>query len=609
MAQTRRSSSKALTHVVVKDFQTGITSQVDKVQVPLGSSIMARNVEWQREGGFYIRRGVGALTYGGSAADMPAIGKVPMRFFHYVRDPVATTEFVSQYLVACDDGTVMIGLDFGAGPAGQVQGTWSSLQVAGADLVTAGSPSFMAWDKNVYLSIGGQATTRLGHTMARWDGTVCTALGTAFVNDYAAPTNGNMPPARFLAAWAERMWLASEVLADNTLLGSSIRFSHPGRPEDWADQDQITVGQAGDVITAIAPMRDMLVVFKRSSCYALLGSGSTNFRVVELSGTIGCNGEWTRDNQGAIVFWDQTLGLCRFDGSKIDNLFAPLRHFLATGSASSISRCGGVVTDGEKIYVATDFNDPYGDAVPPPLAPLDLTAPELYGDAAHATGLNPGEATWQQLIDQSIKWSSMAAVRWLQVATTYYGAVWVYREGAGWTSYSFAHPDAVQITMLGQIRSRMTVSGTVLSNRRITYGFGSSTAPLYLSDRYDDGFDWFAVNSPHTPINAFYLTPWLHGGLPAQIKRWKAPRIIQEADVEGTLLIDVFYDFNYGFLRRTLKVGVPTPASAAAVDAYLVGKPGTIGRAKSVLLRIRAESAHHWGVSSITIPVHPKVMR
>ena len=72
------------------------------------------------------------------------------------------------------------------------------------------------------------------------------------------------------------------------------------------------------------------------------------------------------------------------------------------------------------------------------------------------------------------------------------------------------------------------------------------------------------------------------------------------------MLIDVFYDFNYDFLRRTLRTGVVTPLS---FDSYTVGKPGTIGRAKAVMLVVRAEAPRHWGVSSLTIPVHPKVLR
>ena len=50
----------------------------------------------------------------------------------------------------------------------------------------------------------------------------------------------------------------------------------------------------------------------------------------------------------------------------------------------------------------------------------------------------------------------------------------------------------------------------------------------------------------------------------------------------------MFYDFNYDFLRRTLRTGVVTPLS---FDSYAVGKPGTIGRAKAVMLVVRPEGA------------------
>jgi hypothetical protein len=391
--------------------------------------------------------------------------------------------------------------------------------------------------------------------------------------------------------------------------GSVIRWSHPGRPEDWASNDYIEVGQAGDVITGIAPMRDMLVVFKRSSTYALLGSGASNFRVVEISGTIGCTGEWTRDNQGGVVFWDATTGACRFDGKGIEQIFKPLMEFIQD---RAITRCGGLVTDGDRVYVATDFIDYYGDRVTAPLARSRL--PKIEPRLAPRTGegpLVPGNITWQELIDNNITWAATAGVPWLRGSVEFYNIVWVYREGAGWTTFTLTHPDAHAITMLGQIRSRPAATNDIESNRRIVYGLSLGTVPLYLSDRYDDGNDWWSpAEVDKQPIDAFYMTPWLHGGLPAQIKRWKAPRVIQEADFEGTLLIDVYYDFNYDYLRRTLRVAVVWPeGQSMSFDSFTAGKPGTIGRAKAVMLVIRPEQARHWGVSSLTIPLHPKVLR
>jgi hypothetical protein len=76
------------------------------------------------------------------------------------------------------------------------------------------------------------------------------------------------------------------------------------------------------------------------------------------------------------------------------------------------------------------------------------------------------------------------------------------------------------------------------------------------------------------------------------------------------LLIDVYYDFNYDYLRRTLRVAVVWPeGQSMSFDSFTAGKPGTIGRAKAVMLVIRPEQARHWGVSSLTIPLHPKVLR
>jgi hypothetical protein len=630
MVKARRTSAKVITYETINSFQGGITAQTDKVQIPKGMSPMARNVEWLDRGGFFVRKGVGALTFGKYGKELAPIGGIPSTFYHYVRDPSALAEFVSQYLVAMEDGSLRLGVDFGTVAAG-AETAWRTLAyAAGGAFLTVGPPVFAAWDTKLYVSVGVAATNALGVSMAVWDGTNLAPLGKVYVNDLTAPTGGNMPPARYIVGWSERLWSACIIPDSGPIQGQRIRWSHPGRPEDWASSDYIDVGQQGDVITGIASMRDMLVVFKRSSMYALLGSGSTTFRVVEISGTIGCTGEWTRDNQGAVVFWDATLGACRFDGKTVTNIFEPLGRFMSAGAGGSITRCGGVVTDGEKVYVATDFVDFYGDrvptvvgrrqqrhtgpifaeALPPPNGHVIYDPPpepeQQEVEPRTTTDLIPGLTKWSDLVAVGGDWSALAGVRWMRAAIEFYSIVWVWRPGAGWTSFSLIHPDAAQVTMLGQVRSRVSATGDVQSNRRIVYGLSSATTPLYLSDRYDNGKDWWTQDDQR-PIDAFYMTPWLHGGVPAGTKRFRAPHIIQEADDEGTLLLDVYYDFNYDFLRRTLKIAIPPPG--LAFDSYMVGKPGTCGRAKAIMLVIRPEQARHWGVSSITIPVNPKIMR
>lgn len=594
--KARRTSSKVITHTVINQFQGGINAMRDKVQMPQGYSPMARNVEWQTAGGFYVRQGVGPLTHGQYGTLMANLPAVPVRFHHYVRNSAVPSQMRSQYLVATENGGVYVGVDFGTELT--TPGQWLAMTVGGTPVGTVGPPVTAAWDNELYISLGNQAIDSTGTYMVRWNGTTAVGLGKAWSNDVAAPTGGNMPPARYVTTWAERLWVGSLVPLDSSspVLASRIHWSHPGKPEDWAENDYIDVGQAGDIITGIAPMRDMLVIFKRSSMYALLGSGSSNFRVVELSGTIGSTGHWTRDNQGSVVFWDATMGLCRFNGKDITNLFEPLRPFME----DSITRCGGVVTDGDKIYVVTDFQDFYGSRVPAP-GGIESRKP------TPRTGLNPN-ATWQDLIDAGITWGALATQRWLRSTTTFFNIVWVYREEAGWTSFTLQHPNAYDITMVGQIAARVNPQGDIEAHRKIVYGLGSIAAPILLADQYDDGKDRFAGDEAmHAPIDAFYMTAWLHGGVPAQIKKWKAPRVVQEADDEGVLLIDVYYDFNYDNLRRTLLSSVPEPG--LGFDSFWVDKPGTIGRAKAVMLIIRPESPRHWGVSSITVPIHPKVLR
>lgn len=601
----RRTSAATITYIVLNQFQGGINAQRDKVQIQLGQCVMARNVEWQEHGGFFIRQGVGPLTSGtGVDMDGPGHGAdgYPVGFYHYVQDPSGTAAFTSQYLVPISSGKVMVGVDYGAAVPPATGTAFTPVVVGGTPISTVGVPAMAVEDKNLYISLGSQALNSLGLNMTRWNGATATALGKTFNDDYTNPVGGNMPPARFIAMWQGRVWTGVQLHDSAAIDGSVIRWSHPGHPEDWATDDYITIGAAGDVITGLAPMRDMLVVFKRNSTYALLGSGASNFRLIEVSRTVGCTGQFTNDNQGAIMFWDATIGLCRFDGRGIDNVFLPLRDFLSQ-RPPAITTCGGVVTDGDKVYVVTDFNDIYGSRVPDPLL-------RTLGPALLAGTIVPGQVTWQAVIDAGWTWGQLSAYKWLTASQSYYSMVWVYRPGAGWTSFTLNHPDALRLTCVGQLRSRVSAAGVIDSNRRIVYGLSNKDVPMYLSDRFDDGKDHWA-NDNQRAIDAFYMTGWLTGGIPAGVKRFRAPYTIQEADAIGNLLIDVYYDYNYNNLRRTLKVPLLTPLSS---DSYMVTKPGTLGRARSIMLIIRPEvdaafPPRHWGVSSITIPVNPKVMR
>lgn len=122
----------------------------------------------------------------------------------------------------------------------------------------------------------------------RWDGTTLTVLASAFNDNLAAPTGGNMPTAKVLCAWGGYMWTANTV-ETAVAWKSRLRFSHPNQPGDWRTNDYIDVdiGRDGDEITALMPLGDRLFVFKNRSTYVVSGYDANTFSVYEVSRTVG----------------------------------------------------------------------------------------------------------------------------------------------------------------------------------------------------------------------------------------------------------------------------------------------------------------------------------
>lgn len=100
---------------------------------------------------------------------------------------------------------------------------------------------------------------------------------------------------------------------------SRLRWSHPGDPERWREDDwiDIDVGKDGDQITALVPYRDHLLIFKNRSVHALYGDSPDTFTVVNLSGDFGCvSQEATVASPFGVFFFDRTTGVWQWDGTR-----------------------------------------------------------------------------------------------------------------------------------------------------------------------------------------------------------------------------------------------------------------------------------------------------
>lgn len=634
---------KQTSYVVLKDFQAGIQGLVDKTAIPLNATPMCRNVVFRSEGGFMIRPSIRPLGRGQSGQPVAALSTAAVWYGDYWRGSPGTG-YSSWHMVVTDDNHFLAAKDIQANTVGD--GVWVDLGFTRIGRVTT-----EVFNSDLYVSLGHQESNSSSQRMVRWNGTTVSPLGTAWSEDIEAPTTGNMPPARYLAWMNERMWVANLATADGLGMRNRIHFSHLGQAQAWRSEDWMDIG-GPDEITGIMAMRDMLVVFKRDSTWAIQGYGEESFRVIQISAKIGSQGFQARNADYGVVFWDRRLGVCQFNGRGIENLFGPLLPFMSIDMA--ITDCFGLESANGDMYALTDYSG-YG-------ASTETEHPQTWAEVV-ATPL-----TWNQMFQN--QW------RWFDLVVFFGAVVWQLQTsaGAGWTAHSAAPGDTVPVSCLGVNRASSHGRTTLV----IGYQPPGETASTFLTwivggqsnglDRFNpewwdfkqagssfnyattrwtgallwntdngDVQQWYAelpaelglgktpgwrslgnvsdqaligqLNQRRLfPIDAWYLTPWMHAGLPGQIKRFRAPRVVQEGDQVGDLLIDVFYDYGEANLRRQLVVPV---ATAPGRWSYSVNKPGTVGRARSIQFRIHNDNTHprHWGVSQIALPYHPKRMR
>ena len=186
------------------------------------------------------------------------------------------------------------------------------------------------WQDKTYYANGRSGGNII---MQEFDGTTLSTMGNAWNNDYLAPTAGNMPLAKFIAAHKGFMWVADTV-ESTVRYPARVRFSHEQNVESWAEADWFNVGEPGvdDPITSLVPFGDMLLIFKRSSVWAVYGYDRDTFaleRITNASGTCTCGA--IAVNSG-VAYWFSTDGqLMAFNGEGVAVLSQPIDWWSQVG--------------------------------------------------------------------------------------------------------------------------------------------------------------------------------------------------------------------------------------------------------------------------------------
>lgn len=163
--------------------------------------------------------------------------------------------------------------------------------------------------------------TGVNRDSIKWNGITSdwSDLGIAWNDDYATPTDGNMPRAKYVAAHTDYVWVAN-TSEGGQLYPNRVRWSHPNKAERWRQLDyfDLDVGHDTDVITGIMAHGDQLLVFKDRAVYAVYGYDIDTFQVTPISDSVGALGQDAIVSTPAgICFYDRYSGVYLYDGRQL----------------------------------------------------------------------------------------------------------------------------------------------------------------------------------------------------------------------------------------------------------------------------------------------------
>jgi hypothetical protein len=316
------------------DFRGGLNLRSDAFQLDESESPDLLNVDLDPRGGFAMRRAL--LPINQSA--VPFSTRLHSIFTY------ATSGGTNQVLVGSGKHTYY--------------STGTSFTSIGTTWTTTDPQRATVFNDVLYIQNGTDVPRE-------WNGTVVgnlvdPAVGPTWNSDFDAPNDGDMPIAKCIVSHLGSVWVAN-TYENGTRYRSRVRWSHPNKPEDWRENDSIDVdtGHDGDEITALVPLGDRLLVFKRHSLHVIVGYDKDTFQVYPLSQTVGAvSQEAVAAVEGAVYWFDWPNGAFRYDGGEIEWLFERLMPAIWEGDIPAAYQskvtCGVL---GRRVYVSVPWGD------------------------------------------------------------------------------------------------------------------------------------------------------------------------------------------------------------------------------------------------------------
>ena len=285
---------------VLANFAGGLNFRTDQFNLQPNESPDLLNVDVDPRGGVKLRNGVTAINASALAAEVEGLAS----FF-------------------TDGGTSQIIANHGTAVARSTGSNFTA--ITGQTARTNGSRMYGMTMNNVFYGVSGDKVS------FKWDGSSASDLGTTL--DGSA---GNFPVGQYVTFWNNFAWVG-KTYEGSTYYNSRLRWSNANQPEKWTNTDyvDIDVGERGDIITALVPLADRLLIFKNNSVHAMYGFDSDSFQLTALSRDVGSIALSSPvSTPYGVFFWHDRAGVYLYDGQNFTNVFEKLRPAIDNGRIS-----------------------------------------------------------------------------------------------------------------------------------------------------------------------------------------------------------------------------------------------------------------------------------
>jgi hypothetical protein len=534
-----------------KDFTGGLNLRSDQFQLSDNESPEMLNVEVDPRGGVFSRGGMERI-HSVNIAGTWSPQKLTPFYGANTNLMLANHQRVQRWVPASNTFT---NLEFSAGNPIAANGLHGAC--------------FAPWGDTLYIATG---TGGAAGATYKWNGatTYATALGGIVLNsDWLAGTNDKFPQAEHIIVHTNKMF-AANVVTEGVYHRNRVHFSQESLPQKWEEDDYFDILGGGEGITGMVVVNGVLVIFKQYAIYALYGYDNTDYRLVEVSTSIGCSDHHAMvQTETGVYFYSSQKGLHFFDGSQIVDLFEPLRPAYDLGYINSAAaEAVSVSWVGRRVWLSLPYS---------------------------TTGVGAVVATVNIVFDPSMRSYTMFQ--------TYDNKGVVggtdYRDSSGVEYRLMCHP----------------------------------TVPCVLNvDRYGLPYDKIDVDGSNDGFNTIYRTKWFDAGSYLQRKMFRRPDLVmRETDTVQNITVDVYHDFQEadGAEARSFVLTQTATEGGLVWDTGLwayepIGQDpygsywsnevlgGTIktaknlGLCKAVQLRFSGELSKPWGINSIGYKWQPR---